>query len=107
MPSNDYNIYTIKLSLFLLSFALYFSVNGFFFSDETMHKVYEAKGSFNLLTHLPKIFYSTLVSSFINIILNRLSLSEKDIIKIKGQEDILKARENSKKIELCFFSLLY
>ena len=31
-PANDYNIYNIKVSLFLLSFGLFFSINGFFFT---------------------------------------------------------------------------
>ena len=38
LPINDYNLQYIKLILFLLSFSLYFSINGFFFTDETMIK---------------------------------------------------------------------
>ena len=30
-PSQDYNLTAIKISLFLLSFSLYFTINGFFF----------------------------------------------------------------------------
>ena len=30
LPSNDYNLLSLKLSLFLISFSLYFTVNGFF-----------------------------------------------------------------------------
>ena len=101
LPSNDYNIYTIKISLFLLSFSLYFTVNGFFFSDSTMHKIYEDKGAFDLLYHVPQIFYSTVVSALINIILKTLSLSEKNIIEIKEQKDIEKAKEKSEKVESC------
>ena len=33
IPSNDYNLFSIKICLFLLSFSLYFTINGFFFSD--------------------------------------------------------------------------
>ena len=100
IPTNDYNLNTIKISLFIISFSLYFTINGFFFTDDTMHKVYEDKGKFNLFYHIPQILYSTLVSSLINIVLKMLSLSEKDIISIKEQNDIVKAREKAKKIEL-------
>ena len=29
-PANDYNLIAVKISLFLLSFSLYFTINGFF-----------------------------------------------------------------------------
>ena len=66
-----------------------------------MHKVYEDKGTVDILYHIPQILYSTVVSAFINIILKTLSLSEKNIIEIKEQNDITKAREKSKKVESC------
>ena len=31
LPNNDYNLTTVKISLFLLSFSLFFTINGFFF----------------------------------------------------------------------------
>ena len=43
-PSNDYNLLTIKISLFLLSFSLYFTMNGLFFFDSTMHKIFINNG---------------------------------------------------------------
>ena len=110
LPSNDYNLNTIKISLFLLSFSLYFTINGFFFNDETMHKVYEDKGTFDLLYQIPQILYSTIISTFINIILKHLSLSERNIIGIKEEKDIIKATEKSKKVHSCLklkFSLFF
>ena len=83
LPNNDYNLRTIKISLFLISFSLYFTINGFFFSDNTMHKVYEDKGKFNIIFQIPQILYSTMVSAVINIILKTLSLSEKNILELK------------------------
>ena len=69
-PANDYNIYNIKVSLFLLSFGLFFSINGFFFSDDTMHKLYEDKGEFNisyrLRNSLFSFVFSYLLSKFIS-----------------------------------------
>ena len=42
-----------------------------------MHKVYEDNGSFNFVYQIPQIFYSSMISAIINIILKQLSLSEK------------------------------
>ena len=65
--SNDYNIMTIKISLFLLTFELYLTINGFFFSDDTMHKIYEDKGNNNIIFQIPQIIYSSVISSIITV----------------------------------------
>ena len=80
---NDYNLQYIKLTLLLLSFSLYFTINGFFFSDETMHTIYNDNGAFNYLYQMAEIVYSSLIPSIINIILKLLALSENEILKIK------------------------
>ena len=101
IPVYDYNIATIKMTLFLLSFSLYFSINGFFFSDSTMHKVYENKGKYGFIYRIPQIIYSTLVSTVINMILKTLSLSEKNFLEIKEITDLEEAKEKSKEVENC------
>ena len=101
ITKDDYNLLTIKISLFLFSFSLSFTINGFFFSDDTMHKIYEDYGAFNFLYHITQVIYSTLVCAVINIILKQLSLSEKNILKIKKQKDLAKSIEISKKIKKC------
>jgi hypothetical protein len=83
MPSNDYNLIAIKLSLFIFSFCLYFTINALFFTDKTMHKIYEGKGLFNIISQLPHIFYSTIITAFFNILIKLLALSEKDVLKLK------------------------
>ena len=47
IPINDFNLRTIKLSLFLMSFSVYFTINCFFFSDDSMHKIYIECGKYN------------------------------------------------------------
>ena len=37
-------------------------MNAIFFNDETMHKIYEDEGSFNLIYNLPQIIYSSIIS---------------------------------------------
>ena len=101
LPSNDYNLFSLKLSLFLLSFSLYFTISGFFFTDSTMHKVYEDNGEYDLLYQIPQILYSSGISSVINMILKQLSLSEKNILSMKQEKSVKALIIKSKKIKVC------
>ena len=66
-----------------------------------MHRIYIEQGNFNFIYQIPKILYSTIISSFINIIIKYLSLSEKVIIELKREkDDIIKKRS---KILRCLF----
>jgi len=94
--SNDYNPRSIKIILFLFSFSLLFFVTSLFFQDSTMHKIYEDDGIFDFIYQIPKIIYSTIITSVITIVVKELSLIEKSIIKIKKDEN---AVENSEKIK--------
>ena len=98
---NDYNLAFIKISLFLLAFSLYFTVNGFFFTDETMHKINEDKGAFNIIFQIPQILYSTVISAVINLILKRLSLSDSQILSIKQEKNLKNAKILGDKILVC------
>ena len=86
-PQNDYNLITLKISFFLIGFSLYFTINGFFFSDDSMHKVYIDRGIYNFVYQITQILYSSVVSAIINMILKKLSLSEKNIIELKREKD--------------------
>ena len=81
--NNDYNSKIIKICLFLFIFGLYLTVNTLFFSDSTMHKIYEDQGIFNLNYQIPKICLSTTISVFISFIIKLLSLTQKNILEIK------------------------
>ena len=87
--SDDYNSKIIKMSLFLFSFSLYYTINALFFDDSTMHKIYEDEGSYNFIYQIPHILYSTIISSVITILIKYLSLSEKNILEIKNEKENL------------------
>ena len=101
LPAKDYNLRSLKISLFLLSFSLYFTINGFFFDDKTMHKIYEGKGTYDIILLIPQILYSFIISLVINSILKMLSLSERDILLIKKVKYLNTAIKRSKQIENC------
>ena len=98
-PQNDYNLLSIKILLFLISFSLFFTINGLFFDDKTMHNNYKNNGSYDFINKIPQLIYSTIITAFINILLKRLSLSQYRILEIKEEKDYFRIMEKSKKIE--------
>ena len=63
---NDYNSSIIKIFLFFFSFSSDLTINALFFNDDTMHKIYNDKGKYDLLFQIPQILYSTLISKLID-----------------------------------------
>ena len=108
-PNNDYNLSSIKLSLFLISFSLYFAINGFFFDDSTMHHIY-VDSEYSILNQMPQIVITTFCSAIISILLKTLSLSEPNFIAIKADNDLKKFTQNSynmKKVLKLKFSIFF
>ena len=108
----DYNSISIKIFLFFFNFALSFFVNALFFNDETMHKIYEEKGSFNFIYNIPQILYSSLISGFINGLIQILALTDSNIIEYKQKskkKDVKIKKENTLKrirIKIVLFFIL-
>ena len=98
---DDYNIKTIKICLFILAFSLSFTLNGFFFTDDTMHKIYEDNGVYKILYHIPIMIYSTLTSIIINLLLRKLSLTEQVLLKLKQLQNFQKLENNSSSYLKC------
>ena len=53
-----------------------------------MHKIYEDNGIFNFAYQINIIIYSSIISFVITSIIKFLSLSEKNVLKIKTEENI-------------------
>ena len=108
-PNDGYNSMSIKICLFFFSFSLSFLVNSLFFTDETMHKIYEDEGLFNFIYSLPKIIYSTIISTVIGFAINKLALSENSILDIRQEKTLqdmkLKAEKTKRNlvIKISFF----
>ena len=100
-PSKDYNLVTLKIILFLISFSLFLSVNTIFFTDNTMHRIYIDYGEYNFIYNIPQIIFSTAISSIITLILKLLSLSQKTLLIIKQEKKLPLAIKKSKDIRSC------
>ena len=108
--SNDYNSFVIKICLFLFALSLYLTVNALFFTDSTIHKIYEDDGKFNFIYQIPQILYSVMISSILNSILSNLSLTQYNILQLKKhKKNIINRSLEVKKcinIKFIFFFLL-
>jgi len=100
IPMNDYNSILIKISLFLLFFAIAYTINALFFTEKKIHKIYENGGIYNYSFFLPEILCSFILSHLLYNILRAVSLSEKNIVDIKNNiQNDKKIRQIRKLIE--------
>ena len=79
----DYNSYSIKILIFFFTFAVNLTVSAMFYSDATMHKIYVDRGEFDYTYQLPQMFYSFVISTIFENLLNHLGLYEQNIAEFK------------------------
>ena len=84
------------MSLFLIGFAIKYIVNALFFNDDTMNKIYESKGKYNLEVQIPIIVYSSLISMLFNTVLSILALSNDVIISFKQNRSTINLNRREK-----------
>ena len=97
---NDYNSFIIKLLLFFFNFSLLYTVNSLFYQDKSLHKIYKDKGKFDFFDKIPKIIYSTIISTIISLIIKYFALTEKNLIEIKNSENNNLEMSSKKVIEV-------
>ena len=101
ITNDDYNVFLLKLGLFIISCSLYFTINALFFTDDSINNLYKEKGKYNFLYQIPQILYSSIISAITNLILRKLSLSQKDILAVKQCLEIQKAEIQCMKVKKC------
>ena len=97
---NDHNIVFIKFSRFIFLVCTDMALNVFFFSDDSMHKLYVNYGKYDIIQQIPQILYSTIVSRIIEVFLCFLSLTDKYIYQAKTL--ILNNSIERKKVNLIY-----
>ena len=63
-----------------------------------MHVIYEEKGKFNFMYQIPQIIYSSLISGLLTFVIRNLSLTEKDIISLKMENNLFLLNKNHRKV---------
>ena len=92
---NDYNLWYIKFVRFIFLVCTDMAMNVFFFSDDSMHKLYLNYGEYDFIQQIPQIIYSTIISQLLEVFLCYLSLTDKHIYEIKRLKN-----NNQNKIEV-------
>ena len=105
---NDYNISFIKYARFIFLFTTDMAMNVFFFSDESMHKIYLNYGKFNFIQQIPQVIYTAIISQLLEVFLCFLSLTDQHIYQIKKITNAIDKKEILKilkciKIKLVIF----
>ena len=80
----DYNIPVAKAILFLTIFGLNVAVNGLFFRDDNMHRIY--MGNYTFLYELPGLIYSTLITIIFSTLMKKFALTQALILNFKKIE---------------------
>ena len=100
-PIKDNNTLIIKINLFCLSFSIYYFFNTFFFTYNSIHKVYEDKGGYNISYFMSSIIYSFIFSYIINIFIKYFSLSERNLAELKNEKMNKKLFDKQTKVQRC------
>ena len=90
---NDYNLFYVKIERFIILFCTDMTMNGLFFSDESMHHLYVNNGEYSFIQQLPQILYALIVSHILEISLCYLSMTDTAVYKIKGLKNEAKSGE--------------
>ena len=90
---NDYNIFSIKLTRFFHAICTDMVLNVFFFSDESMHNVYQSGGTYNFFEQLFQMIISTIASQLLQIFLNYLTMTDIPYYMIKSLDKQKLSRE--------------
>ena len=88
LNDEDYNIKSIKLSTFIFDFSLSLTINALFYNDEAIYQINQEIKDSSLTSQYSRIIYSSIISGFLNFIIELLAFSQKSIIKLRFYKNI-------------------
>ena len=80
----DYNSSIIKMYIFFFTYWINYSISAMFYSESTMHKIYENGGAFDIIYQIPNMLYSSVLSLGLINVIKTLGLCQNDVMKIKN-----------------------
>ena len=84
---NDYNLFYVKIERFLFIILNIMAMNGFFFSEESIHELYLNGVKYNFSKQILQIVLSIIITHIVEILLCYLSLTDRIIYEIKTLEN--------------------
>ena len=98
LNNEDYNISTVKICLFILTFNLSFTINALFYNDEAIYQINQNNGSYSSTNQITRIIYSSIISIAIGFIAEYFALTSRNIIELRINKTYEEAKNFSKKI---------
>ena len=80
---NDFNLFSLKLSKLFLTICSDMAFNVFFFSDESMHKIYTSGGEHDFVGQIAQMVYSTIISQLLQIYVDYLIMTDSQYYYLK------------------------
>ena len=80
---NDYNLFHIKIERFLIVILTLMTMNGFLFSDKSIHKLFLNGVEYDFGQQILQIILSVIITHVFEVLLCFLSLTDNYIYKIK------------------------
>ena len=100
---NDYNLFTVKLGLLLMTFPINLTFNIFFFTSKNIKLSY-IKSMDDISTfwsNIPNTIYSSILASVFLILLKFIALTHNSVRTLRKMNNMDKAEEKSKCILKC------
>ena len=109
---NDFNFFSIKLSIFFFVLCSDMAFNVFFFSDESMHNIYASGGDHGWVDQFAQMVYATMISQILQIFVDFLTMTDIHYYQIKelkkenklNAENVLKIRKLIKTKIIVYFA---
>ena len=98
LNDKDYNIKSVKVSSFFFNFNLTLTITALFYNDAAIHQINQDEGIYNLKSEFSRVLYSALISAFINFIIETLSFTHENIIKLRYYKDYNEAKNEIPKL---------
>ena len=80
---HDYNLLNLKLARFVFILYTNMAMNVLFFTEDCIQKIYLNNGKYEIKKQIPQIMYSFIATFVIEIFVCYLTLTDKDIYKVK------------------------
>ena len=90
-PINDNNSLIIKSCIFFETYHIGYFINYLFINENTIHRLYEENGIYDVFYFLPQIGISFGISNLIAIIIKYIFLSESNIKEVKMKKTYFEA----------------
>ena len=92
---NDYNLFYIKIEMFLTLLCIEMTFNGLFFVHESMHRKYTEGEEFTFVQKIPQILFTLIASHLIEVLLCYFGITDVHVYQIKALPPIGKNGEKS------------